>query len=445
MFLAMILATVLAAFAAGAVIAHSLTIRKVKKIHAHDKRRRAAIFSMVSHEIKTPMTSMLGLISIINENSTGAEAANAQRFAKVSENANILNTVFTDVYDIVKAEAHTLRLDPELVHLGEMTKEIIDLAQKKNIITGQKIHVDFSKAPTKTFKVDAVRIRQCLSTLLKQNCLQTPDGDITIRLERGDQKNLYQMIFECDAKAAQKDIANLLTPESYEESRFLRGRPSAALSLFTAKVMAMVMGGDIIASRSAKGGVRFQFTFKAVALVPSRAAPRKPSEPPSIAPGAVKTSNATVSRVAAAPAAPVAPGSIIAGARGLVVDDNATNLLVLKSMLGAFGMNKISTFDNGFDALEELQKNIYDVVFMDIQMPQIDGIQTTQKIRALGSANARIPVIAVTAGSRIFTRDNYRDHQFDGYIEKPLSQQALVTELQKLSPRIKSRLVRNAA
>jgi CheY-like chemotaxis protein len=187
---------------------------------------------------------------------------------------------------------------------------------------------------------------------------------------------------------------------SQADSSLTRRYGGPGLGLALTRRLARLMGGDVGFKRRAGGGSRFWVEIAAPA--------------------------------AAAPAPQPGAGDWLAGVRVLVVEDNATNRLVATHMLGRLGA-EVDVAENGAMGVEAVERADYDLIFMDIQMPVMDGVEATRRIRALPAPKGRTPIVATTANVMPEQVATYRASGIDGVVAKPISPAALLSEVARLA------------
>ena len=131
-------------------------------------------------------------------------------------------------------------------------------------------------------------------------------------------------------------------------------------------------------------------------------------------------------------AAPTGPDDLLEGLRILVVDDNATNRIIAIKMLQSLGAT-VETANGGAMAVEAVEQSAFDLIFMDIQMPEMDGVEATRRIRNLPAPEGETPILAMTANVMAHQVAQYRAAGMDGVVAKPLSPHAIITEIAKLA------------
>lgn len=135
----------------------------------------------------------------------------------------------------------------------------------------------------------------------------------------------------------------------------------------------------------------------------------------------------------------------IEGATALLVDDNEINLMVLDAFLQRYRLAAAVSVTSGYAALELLRERTFDIIFLDIQMPHLDGLETAKLIRRLEGENARLPILAVTANTRKLSESAILAAGFDCFIEKPVKEEELALAIRSVAPRVRPQKVSAAA
>jgi CheY-like chemotaxis protein len=251
--------------------------------------------------------------------------------------------------------------------------------------------------------VDPVRLRQMLFNLIGNAVKFTLDGGVVTRMRRvgaGETQRLRVEIEDTGVGIAPEAQGALFQRFHQADGSMTRKFGGSGLGLSISRLLAELMGGEIgFVSEPGKGST---FWFE-IAAPPAQA---------SLEPVEVET-------------------PWLAGVRVLVVEDNPTNRLIATRMLENLGAS-VETAVNGREGVEAARRAAFDLIFMDIQMPVMDGVEATRAIRAMGGAAAATPIVATTANAMAHQLEAYRAAGMNGSLAKPLSPAALLTELARL-------------
>ncbi|BAH77727.1 ATP-binding protein [Solidesulfovibrio magneticus] len=388
-------------------------------------RAKGAFLAVMSHEIRTPLNAVIGLSDALLEGQAAPEQIDHLR--AIRESAGHLLGVVNDILDFSKIEAGKLVLerrhfDPRAL-VAEALRAVELVASQKRLALSATIAPNVPAA----LRGDPGRLRQILLNLLGNAVKFTAAGSVAVTVETvpADQTPAGRI----GLAVAVTDTGIGLDPTRASElfERFNQGPGKAArrfggtgLGLAISKELVERMGGHIGVTSRQGAGSRFAFT---VFLLPGNAA--------AVPPAPLETANAKA-----------APGPL----RILLVEDNALNAAVTRLHMGRMG-HDLTVAESAREAFACLAQERFDAVLMDIEMPEIDGIEATSAIRAgapLGTPvlDPTVPIIAVTAHAVEDVRQQCLEAGMDGFVTKPVNYRALEATLDALRrepPRLPAR------
>jgi len=357
----------------------------------------------VSHEIRTPMTAILGYTDLLSE------MENSQLQKKylhiIKENGQFLLSLVNDLLDFSKMEAGKLELSPTHISPHKTCCEVIDLlkhrAQTKNIDFRFRAELPLPE----TIISDEIRVRQILINLCSNAIKFTQQGTVEISLVYDNAANaLIFSVTDDGIGMTKKQMKKLFASFSQADSSITRRFGGSGMGLAISARLANILGGEILVKSKPNQGSTFSYHFPL---------PDKPTRfinfPPEHA----------------APLRQVTSSKHVYPASLLLVEDNITNQLLISTILKKMG-SSVDIVSNGAEALERLLGSTagdYDLVFMDIQMPVMDGITAVSKIRQAGLT---LPIVALTANATDDARERYLNQGFTDYASKPIIKQQLV-------------------
>ncbi|WP_333846177.1 hybrid sensor histidine kinase/response regulator [Limnohabitans sp.] len=373
------------------------THQALMRVHAHKDEFIAA----VGHELRTPMNAILGLNGILRTE-LQAQPEDAAVVDHIRRSTEQLLQVVNDILDFSQLQAGKLTLHEEEFALPETVSTIVTAYEKKAQAKNIALSLQASGVQGIWVKGDQPRLKQVLNHLLDNAIKFTSEGRIVVRVQRMGGGVLFEVQDSGIGIAAdrQKQIFNGFEHADVQTNRQYGG---TGLGLSICERLVTLQGGTIGVS-SAKGqGARFWFEL------PLRSV-------------AVKEAQA-----AAAMARLMVENPI----KILLVDDNAVNLLVARMMLKkCFPKAEVVEANQGVMALEILRQQAFDLILMDMVMPEMDGMQVTQVLRQEFSAPASLtPVLALTASANPMDHDRCLASGMDDVLHKPLAEQQLITKI----------------
>ncbi len=365
---------------------------------ANDTQSR--FLAQMSHELRTPLNAILGMGYAELTKATSAESRD--RLSTMVQSARGLSVLLSDILDLSAMQAGQLPIRPSAVDLRAETQATLALFGQQISDAGLSLAVVIDDLLPALARIDGQRFRQCLSNVLSNAIKYTESGGIKIDLTLPRPGQVAIEVLDSG-----HGIPEALRERIFEP--FHRGDSlvsGTGLGLSISRTLARRMGGDLVLLPSAKGA-RFRLSFALLAAGPDDAVTPEPQ--------ATFSDNSPQALALAD----------LSGRRVLVVDDIATNRLVAATYLRIMGATPQEA-DSGERALALMLSEVLpDVVLLDMLMPQIDGLTTFARIRALPGAAGRVPVIAMTADASEQHRRHYLSAGLSGYVSKPLSPETL--------------------
>ena len=390
----------------GVGLVHDNDVRKRQELDLVEAQRaaeaaseaKAAFLANMSHEIRTPMNGVMGVLHLLKTEALSAEGRGMLEEALTC--GEMLAELLNDVIDFSKIEAGRLELSNQPLDPGELAQGVARLLHPQAHAKGLALKVEADPG-VGWVSADPLRLRQALFNLVGNAVKFTLEGAVTLRCRRGDAPGRLRFEVQDTGVGVPLDVQ----PRIFQ--RFDQGDASttrrfggSGLGLAITRKLAEMMGGDV--GFTSTEGVGSVFWIEVAAE-------------PAIAPDAVAEVG----------------GDVLGGLRILVVEDNATNRVIATKLLENLGA-EVETAADGLLGVEAARHATYDLILMDVQMPGIDGLEASRRIRRLPGESAHTPIVALTANVLAHQRDAYLQAGMDGVVGKPISPAALVTEIARL-------------
>ena len=384
---------------------------------------KSQFLANMSHEIRTPMNGIIGMTELLL-GTPNLSQEQLRHASIINSSANSLLSLINDILDFSKVESGKLELDIFDFDLAELLEEFASTLSIRAEEKGLKFSCDIQAGTPRFLQGDPGRLRQILLNLATNAIKFTKEGYVRVKASlketQGDAISIRFSVTDTGIGIKEEHQSRLFEEFTQADPSTTRLYGGTGLGLAICRSLVTLMGGEI-GVRSAPGlGSTFWFT--------ARFAPGAPSIPKHL------NHSDPISHFDQLREAIGAPK-----VRILLAEDNSVNQLVAQGMLSKLGLPS-ALANNGQEALEALEREPYDLVLMDVQMPEVDGLEATRLIRCSSTIpNAQaIPIIAMTAHARTEDRDACLQAGMNDYLSKPLTANHLAQVLIKWLPRPKS-------
>ncbi|MCR5652125.1 MAG: response regulator [Lachnospiraceae bacterium] len=390
-----------------------------------DRARQSAIqashaksdfMANMSHEIRTPINAIVGMDEMIIRETK--EPAIAEYAGYINEAGNQLLSLVNDILDFEKIEAGKLEISNEKYSLGRIIRGVYQMMHTRAANKNIEFVVKADPRLPDSLYGDENRIRQILINLISNGIKYTMSGCVTLSVSGfqspPDKIELHFEVRDTGIGIREEDMEKIFDSFERVDSKRNRNVQGTGLGLAITRAVVEKMSGKISASSTYGKGSTF------TVVLPQRVTDKK--EMGSWQRTEVLKEDGVERLTINSP-----------DMRVLAVDDMPLNLIVIEKFL-AMSKLKLDTATNANDAIKLISENDYDVVLMDHFMPDKDGVEALQEIRAKGGKYETLPVIAITANAIAGSREEYLSLGFQDYISKPVDYNALIDILLRYSP-----------
>ena len=373
-------------------------------------RAKSLLLANMSHEIRTPMTGVVGFANLL----AGTPLTIEQRdyVEGIRSSGEALLTLINDILDFSKIEAGKLELESQPFDLRAAVEKASALLAPRAQEKGLRFTVTVDPRVPVGISGDAGRLRQVLINLLSNAVKFTEAGEITLSATASEAPDGRQRIAftvrDTGPGIAPEHQQRIFESFSQMDASISRKYGGTGLGLAISRSLAEQMGGGLRVESEAGRGAAFHFSILADLAEPA----------PGPAPTLVEAGR---------------PGEKLPSLRVIVADDNAVNRKVAVAFLKRLGY-QADAVANGMELLQRLRGAVYDLVFMDVQMPEMDGLEATRRIRDELPAARQPRIVAMTAAAFPEDRARCLEAGMNDYVAKPVSLQDLTGLLRRTQP-----------
>ncbi len=369
---------------------------------------KAQFLAAMSHELRTPLNGVLGLSEVMQKTSLDDEQVKLMN--NIEGSGRSLLGILNDILDMLNIDAQKIEIKPAVFDVRDLVNEVAGAWRLPAMEKGLKLEFGVDNDTPPTLIGDELRIRQIVTKVVSNAVKYTQQGSVVISANviSSDDNGATLLVAVKDTGPGIPDGAGerIFTPFEQAEQGLSRGQDGVGLGLALCQRLAMLMNGAVHYETEMGKGTTFYLTMPIEIAAPAAAPVETPAE----------------AIVEDAPEA-------LTGRRVLIVEDNIVNRMVAEKLLSSLGV-ETATAEHGGICLDIIKQHTFDAILMDKHMPVMDGVEATEKIRAMDAPLGTTPIVACTADAMGGEREALLAVGFDEFIPKPISADNLRDALQ---------------
>ena len=384
-------------------------LKRQREKAINELKSKSEFLSVMSHEIRTPLSGVIGMSDILMRSDLSKRESENLNVLKYS--ANNLLSIVNDILDFSKIEVGKLLIEKRPIDIHEFILQVSKSVQHRIESKNLKFICDIDPDIPPFILADSARLQQVFTNLLDNAIKFTHIGKITFKTtlvykENNEKCTINFSIEDTGIGIPEDQLGHIFESFTQASTSTSRKYGGTGLGIYLCKKIIRLLGGYLEVESSINKGTTFNFSIPfEIVNVPKISQPNAKDE----------------------------EEISLQGLHVLIVEDNAINQFVIKQLLQQYNISFYAV-ENGFMALDELQKKNYDLVLLDYHMPDLDGLKTLIKIRERGSKviDPQIPVVILTADIIDEVKHKLQEAGSNDFITKPIEQERLLKSLQRV-------------